>query len=80
MKLRLAVLHAVPYHFQPFMDYIRDDLSLLLEVPVSLLAVNNSYIAPCVEVFPVAVERGFSASEDNDEGGGGMVLPEWGII
>ena len=55
-------------------------MSCLPPQPVSAYAGGFSYIAPCVEVFPVAVERGFSASEDNDEGGGGMVLPEWDII
>lgn len=55
-------------------------MSSLHPQPVSAYAGRFSYIAPCIEVFPIAVERGFSASEDNDEGGGGMVLPEWDII
>lgn len=39
---------------------------------------TKTYAAPDIEIVEVLVEKGYGASTGNN--GGGLGLPEWGII
>ena len=41
---------------------------------------NKYYTPPIVEIVEIAVEVGFSTSDEHNKNGGGIGLPEWGTI